>query len=85
MESIITAYISHELISNPDLLPLHKDTPLLETGILDSLSVLRLVLYLEEQFGIVVAAEEVIPENFETVEAICRFLRAQHQVQGVQK
>jgi acyl carrier protein len=83
MQSIITAYISRELISNPDLLPLREDTPLLETGILDSLAVLRLVLYLEEQFGVVVAADEVIPENFETVKAICRFLRTQHQVQEV--
>jgi len=83
MQSIITAYISRELISNPDLLPLREDTPLLETGILDSLAVLRLVLYLEEQFGVVVAADEVIPENFETVTAICRFLRTQHQVQEV--
>lgn len=85
MESIVTTYISRELISNPDLLPLHKDAPLLESGILDSLSVLKLVLYLEEEFDIVIAAEEVIPEHFETVDAICRFLRAQHQVQGVQK
>jgi acyl carrier protein len=38
---------------------------------------------LEEQFGIVVAPEDLIPENFETVDAICAYLRALQQLQGV--
>ena len=81
MESVINDYISRELVSKPELLPLKNDTPLLETGILDSLSVLKLVLFLEQQFGIVVAPEELIPENFETVEAICTYLHIQQQGQ----
>ena len=85
MESIINAYISRELISKPELLPLQNNTPLLESHILDSLSVLKLVLFLEEQFGIVVAAEDLIPAHFETVDAICAYLQAQHQMQGVQE
>ncbi len=79
MESVVNDYISRELVSKPELLPLKNDTLLLEAGILDSLSVLRLVLFLEQQFGIVVAAAELIPENFETVEAICAYLRVQQQ------
>ncbi len=81
MESVVNDYISRELVSKPELLPLKNDTLLLEAGILDSLSVLRLVLFLEQQFSIVVAPEELIPENFETVEAICAYLRAQQQGQ----
>jgi len=81
VESVINDYISRELVSKPELRPLKNDTPLLETDTLDSLSVLRLVLFLEQQFGIVVAPEELIPENFETVEAICAYLRAQQQGQ----
>ena len=84
MESIINAYISRELVSKPELLPLQNNTPLLESHILDSLSVLKLVLFLEEQFGVVVAPEDLIPEHFETVDANCAYLRAQQQVQGVQ-
>jgi acyl carrier protein len=81
VESVINDYISRELVSKPELLPLKNDTLLLEAGILDSLSVLRLVLFLEQQFGIVVAPEELIPENFETIEAMCAYLRAQQQGQ----
>ena len=85
MESAIKEYISHELITNPELLPLANDTPLLASGILDSLSILKLVLFLDREFGIVVAPEDVIPEHFETIEAICTYLRAEHQVQGVKE
>lgn len=84
MESIINEYISRELVNQPDLLPLRNDTQLLTSGILDSLYLLKLVLFLEEQFGVVVAPEDLIPEHFGTVEAICAYLRTQHQMQGVQ-
>lgn len=84
MESIINAYIS-QLVSKPELLPLKNDSPLLTSRILDSLSVLKLVLFLEKQFGAAVNPEDLIPENFETVETICAFLHAQHQVQAVQE
>lgn len=79
MESVINDYISHELVEKAEQLPLKNDMPLLETGILDSLSVLKLVLFLEERFGIVVNPEELIPENFGTIDAICTYLRVQQQ------
>jgi acyl carrier protein len=79
MESVLNDYISRELVSKPELLPLKNDTPLLETGILDSLSMLKLVLFLEQHFGIVVDAEELIPEHFQTVDAICTYLRTEQQ------
>jgi acyl carrier protein len=81
VESIINAYISHELVRKPEMLPLDNSTPLLESGVLDSLSILKLVLFLEEQFGIVVAPEDVIPENFATIDTICGYLRIQQHMQ----
>jgi acyl carrier protein len=48
---------------------------LLETGILDSLGVLDLVTFLEQQFSITVADDELVPENFQTVERIVAFVK----------
>lgn len=79
MEPVVNAYISGELVDRPELLPLQNDASLLESGILDSLAILKLVLFLEEQFGIEVATDGLVPENFETVDAICAFLRTQQQ------
>lgn len=76
METVINDYISRELVQDPALLPLADGTPLLESGILDSLSVLRLVIFLEERFEITMDDMDVLPENFYSVDAICAHLRA---------
>jgi acyl carrier protein len=76
MESVINDYISREIVQNPALLPLSNDASLLEGGILDSLSLLRLVVFLEERFNIAVGEADLLPENFDTVNTIGAYLRA---------
>ena len=78
-ESLVNDYISREIITKPELLPLNNGTKLLESGIIDSLSLLKLVLFLEQKFGVVVGAEELVPENFQTVSTICSFLRTKNK------
>lgn len=73
-DAVIRDYISRELVRDPAVLPLEGSTPLLEGGILDSLSLLRLVIFIQDQFGIMVNDLDVVPENFATVDAICAYL-----------
>lgn len=75
METIINDYISQELVRDAALLPVTGETPLLETGILDSLSLLQLVVFLEERFGITIGDADLLPQNFETITTICTYLR----------
>jgi acyl carrier protein len=76
VEATINDYISREFVQDSSLLPLGNSTPLLETGILDSLALLRLVVFIQEQFGIVVDDLELVPEHFASVDAICSYLRS---------
>jgi acyl carrier protein len=76
LEAVINDYISRELVQDATLLPLSNTTPLLDTGILDSLTLLRLKIFVEERFGIAVDAVDLIPENFASVETICVYLRS---------
>ena len=76
METVINEYISRELVQDPALLPLADGAPLLDSGILDSLSLLRLVIFLEERFGITIGDAGLLPENFASVNTICAYLRA---------
>ena len=50
------------------------ESSLMEHGVLDSLGVLELIAFLESEFGIKVADEEILPENFDSVNGISRFV-----------
>ena len=75
METVIKDYISRELVRDPALLPVADETSLLESGILDSLSLLQLVVFLEGRFGITVGDADLLPEHFATVTTICAYIR----------
>lgn len=76
MEAVINDYISRELVQDTTLLPLSNTTALLDTGVLDSLGLLRLVGFVEERFGIAVDDVDLVPEHFDSVDAICAYLRS---------
>jgi acyl carrier protein len=76
VETVINDYISQEFVQDPALLPLANETSLLESGILDSLSLLQLVVFLEDRFGIAMDDADLLPKNFASVNTICAYLRA---------
>jgi len=45
------------------------------SGVLDSLGTLRLVVFIEETYSIQVADGELIPENFDTVERLAKYIQ----------
>lgn len=47
---------------------------LLESGIVDSLGTLDIVLFLEREFGFVVEDEEMVADHFESIESITAFV-----------
>ena len=52
-----------------------KDSdPLLESGILDSQGVLEVVAFVEQEFSISVADEDLSEENFQTIDRIAAFV-----------
>ena len=55
---------------------LEDDTSLLESGILDSTGVLELVLHLEQEYQLQVADEEILPDNLDSIERLCRFVQS---------
>ena len=47
---------------------------LLESGIIDSLGVLDLVPFLQQEFAVSVADEDLTPEHFQNIECMARFV-----------
>ncbi|MFN8103697.1 MAG: acyl carrier protein [Acidimicrobiia bacterium] len=52
------------------------DDHLLEQGLVDSLHLVELVSGLEERAGVEVEADDLVPENFESLTAIAAFVDA---------
>ena len=50
--------------------PISSDESILDSGLLDSAGLFELVAFLEERFGVSIDDEELVPENFETIDAI---------------
>ena len=47
---------------------------LLESGVVDSLGVLELVTFMQQEFSVTVNDEDLTPENFQTIECMAQFV-----------
>jgi len=52
------------------------DTDLFDTGVLDSLAFVELLLHLEREFGIKTSAHDLEMENFRSIARIAEFVMA---------
>lgn len=59
-----------------------ENTPLLESGILDSLGILDVVSFLESEFSITISDEELVPENFQSLDTLSSFVLAKRGSKG---
>jgi len=70
----IRGYILENLLFTDDPSQLPDDASLLDRGIIDSTGVLELVSFVEGEYGLSVADEEIIPANFDSVDALAAFV-----------
>jgi acyl carrier protein len=75
-EQSIREHILSEHLRGEDPDELTATTPLITSGILDSMAVLKLVLFLENQFAISVDPRETTEEHLNTIEKIAGFVRS---------
>ena len=73
-EQQLGRFIATTLMHNEDADTLDPEEPLLGSGILDSLGIMRLVSYIEEEFGVEVPEEDLVPEHFQTVNRLAAFV-----------
>lgn len=76
IRSVLRAYILENLLPGEDPSNLTDDTELKESGILDSMSTLKLVTYLEEQYAIEFAAADLEPANLSSIAALQRLVQS---------
>jgi len=46
----------------------------LDEGILDSMGILEIIMFLEEQFQVIVAEDEMVPQNLDSVDNLLAYI-----------
>jgi acyl carrier protein len=70
----IRSFILENFLLSTEAPEIGDATSLSESGLIDSSGMLEIVMYLEETWDIRVADEEMLRENFDTVDGIVAFL-----------
>jgi len=76
-KTALIEFVKNEIMRNKNA-KLNEDEDLLSAGILDSLAILQLVAFIEDQFGIKVPDEDVVFENFQSINALVTYLENYH-------
>lgn len=72
----IKNYIMEEFLPGESPDELTETTPLISGGILDSIATLKLVMFMEEEFGVSFQPHEVDKENLDELASIVRLLQS---------
>ena len=70
LKSKVKEYILREFLPGESPEALTDSTPLISGGILDSIATLKLVSFLEDQFGIALEAHDVDADHLDTIDMI---------------
>jgi acyl carrier protein len=68
-----------EIAVGLDKKSLDPDEDLLEQAIIDSLGLMKLIDYMEKTFGINIADEQIVPENFQSLNSMVKLVEQQMQ------
>ncbi len=72
----LRTYILENYLFSDDPDELDNADSFLDNGIIDSMGILELIHFLEEEFAIKVKTEEMIPENLDSIDNLITFLQS---------
>jgi len=70
----IREYLSQNFLFSDDGFAYEDDASFLELGIIDSFGFMELLHWVEQEFSISVADDELVPDNFDSVRKLSSFI-----------
>lgn len=77
MQDKIKNYLLTSIIPNKTDLQLNEY--LIDSGLIDSISIVKMIIWIEEEFKLELEEEDLNPENFETIQNICDFIKRKEE------
>jgi len=75
IEDEVKAFILENFLFTSDPDAIRSNSSFQELGIVDSTGILEIVAFLEEKFAIKVEDDEVVPDNFDSIEKIAAYVQ----------
>ena len=72
IQDVVKQFILREFLPEEDPESLTETTPLITGGLLDSIATLKLVMFIEEQFGVTLQAHETDPDYLDNLVLIAK-------------
>ena len=72
----IKQYIAQNILLSDQDFPCDDDASFLDQGIIDSLGFMELVAFVEKECGIQIAPQDLVPENFDSVNKLSRYINS---------
>jgi acyl carrier protein len=70
----IRSFIAGSILFSAKGYPYKDDVSFLENGVVDSMNIMEIVMFAENKFGIKVEDEDIVPENFDSIERLAMFV-----------
>lgn len=70
----IRKFVLENFLFSDDESALDDEGSLIRSGILDSTGIHELIMFIEEQFGLTVTPEEMVPANFDSIRTVDEFV-----------
>ena len=74
LQTQVRTFILENYLFTDDESALGPDESLLDRGIVDSTGMLEIIMFIEDELGVQVADDEMIPENLDSVNRIAAFV-----------
>lgn len=71
---IIRKFVTSNLVKKREHLEIGDHDDLIMNGLLDSLAIIKMINFLEDQYHFSIKDEDVLPENFQTISAVSSFV-----------
>jgi acyl carrier protein len=73
-KELLRQFILEKLAKTKNFTTINNQDNLIENGIIDSLGIVQLVSFIENTFTIKIKDEDIIPDYFESIDAISHYI-----------
>ena len=79
MKDVILEYVREEYLDEDSGIEVDENTPLITGGLVDSFSLVSLLMFLRQKYNANIPDQEATPEGFDTVTNIMKLVEKYHQ------